>query len=218
MKRKPRKAITEAEETKPKIVLVESGSPDGPWTPIPASEIKTSVRSLADARLENPEINWLLAVDLRTSLYDSMLGCQTGLTSEQLEILRGKFGPNFTLDDVRRWFFLHGQRMDGFGWPAVLKLVQTEAPPTIEAKETDTGPENKESATLSWEAHAIALAWQHRDWTVEKIAKQVGKSARALYQNSDISGALKARSKQKRALSRLPSGEKNGETGNIEAY
>ena len=127
--------------------LVESDSPNGPWTRVPDSAVKKKVLSpdtdeMAEARLQNRALNWLVPVDLLTELYDSMLGCHTRLWSQQLEILRRKFGPAFTLDDIRLWLFARGQKMDGLGWPIIVKLVETEPP----AK--DAGEQGKPGAKL----------------------------------------------------------------------
>lgn len=72
---------------------------------------------------------------------------------------------------------------------------------------------------LTWQAKVIALALDHRDWSVKKIADKVGRTRQALYKDKNIRDALKARSQQKRPdKSHLPHGEKDSKTGNIEAW
>ncbi len=70
----------------------------------------------------------------------------------------------------------------------------------------------------SWQAKTIGLLWEHRELSIEAIAKKVGKTRQALYNDKDINIAIKARHKQKHAQSSLPSGEKDSETGRIEAW
>ena len=69
----------------------------------------------------------------------------------------------------------------------------------------------------TWQAKAIALAFERRDLTSDQIAEMVGKTRQALYGDTDAGSALKARKKQKRASSTLRKGEKD-QDGNIEAW
>lgn len=71
---------------------------------------------------------------------------------------------------------------------------------------------------LSWQAKAIALLVDHRDWSIKKVAQEVGRSPKTLYSDREVSVAIKARSKQKKAQSTLPAGKKNAKTGELEAW
>jgi len=77
------------------------------------------------------------------------------------------------------------------------------------------GPRDRE---LSWRARAIALLWEHRNWTIEDVAKTVGKTRQALYADPDLNKAIEARRIQKQAPNTLPHGERDDETGKIEAW
>jgi hypothetical protein len=101
--------------------------------------------------------------------------------------------------------------------PATLLPKPPKEPPKPETAGDEVGGEVG-SEKLSWQARAIALLWQHRDWKIEKVAQKVNKSRQALYDDPEINAAIKARRIQKQAPSTLPHGEKDDETGNIEAW
>lgn len=87
--------------------------------------------------------------------------------------------------------------------------------------ETGEVDKNKTSdkKELTWQANVIALALDHRDWSVQKIADTVGRTRQALYKDKDLGDALKARNQQKRSdKSHLPNGEKDSKTGKLEAW
>lgn len=75
-----------------------------------------------------------------------------------------------------------------------------------------------EKSEILWQAEAIGYLWQHRDWSIQKIADAVNKSRAALYADPDVGKAIKARNKQKQAPNSPHRGEKNPETGKIEAW
>jgi hypothetical protein len=89
-------------------------------------------------------------------------------------------------------------------------------------KQTDETKKTKDdsgkSPELSWQAQAIALLWERRDWSIEKVAKTVSKTRQALYAECDIKAAIKARRIQKQGPSTLPDGKKDDETGKIDAW
>lgn len=50
----------------------------------------------------------------------------------------------------------------------------------------------------TWQSKAIAARLDHRDWSIDQIAKHVGKSRQTLYANRMVRAALKAHNSQKR--------------------
>lgn len=101
---------------------------------------------------------------------------------------------------------------------------------SIEAceKMQQTAPKDREQPTtqatrgedgLTWAAKAVGQALDHPDWSVTRIAKEVGVARQTLYTDKKLAAALKARNQQKRPdKSHFPIGEKDSETGNIEAW
>jgi hypothetical protein len=130
--------------SKPKIQLLESDTPNGPWTKIPADAIKSQILSTDDARKENPSLNWILPIDLTTELFDQAMGVNTGISSIQLDILHRFFGPNCTLQDVRNWLLKQQLRIEGLGWFAIIKLIDRES----EQEETEVGVDNSKPADI----------------------------------------------------------------------
>jgi len=85
-------------------------------------------------------------------------------------------------------------------------------------QEVGNGKTNDE-VELTWQGKAIALALDHRDWSVKKIANEVGISRQNLYKDPLVADALKARNQQKRPdKSHYHKGEKNSETGDLQAW
>lgn len=83
-----------------------------------------------------------------------------------------------------------------------------------------TQGQTTENLNMSWQAKAIGCLWEHRDWSIKRIAEEVDKTRQALYDDDDIKAAILARNSQKRAHSKnsRPKGEKNPETGQLEAW
>ncbi len=81
------------------------------------------------------------------------------------------------------------------------------------------GPADEPKVDVSgWQATVISLLWQHRDWPIQEVAKKVGKTRSALYADPDTKAAIQARSSGKRQSGSLPNGDKDPETGRLEAW
>jgi len=94
----------------------------------------------------------------------------------------------------------------GRGYSAITNLVDTDKL---------SGENNLDLDT--WQAKAIALAFEHRDWSGKKIAEELGIKRQTLYKDKQVASALKARNKQKRPDKKhYPKGQK--ETGDLEAW
>lgn len=75
--------------------------------------------------------------------------------------------------------------------------------------------ETQNNNLLTGEAKALAMLVEHSDWTDTKIAKAVGVSRTTLYNWSSFK---KAKEALKQGRNKFPSGSKNGESGDIEAW
>lgn len=131
--------------SKPKIELLESDMPDGPWTKIPAHAIKSQILSIDDARKENPSLNWFLPIDLSTELFDQAMAVNTGISSIQLAKLHKFFGPGCTLQDIRAWFKEKHFRFEGSGWPIIIELISRELAKSEKKTENGKHRTNSES-------------------------------------------------------------------------
>ncbi len=103
-----------------RICIVESDSPNGPWSEIPDKAVKVEKKSLDESRLSNPILNWIVPIDMMTELYDKAMGCNTRLTSQQLGIIKKRFGQNCTLRDIRIELETKNIKFEGKGWPFIV--------------------------------------------------------------------------------------------------
>lgn len=75
----------------------------------------------------------------------------------------------------------------------------------------------KEVEGLGWRAQALALRFEKPDWSVGKIAQKVGRHRSTIYGDPELGPAFKAHREQRQAPNKLPPGDKDGKTGQVEA-
>ncbi len=132
-------ANIEPKRPTPRIQIVESDSPDGPWTPVPETAYQVQVLDTDLARMDNRVLDEMMPVDHRTVL-GTLGGIPEMLGFERLKIVQKHLGERCFLRDVRNWLRKHNIDGRDINWTDFCALLTEQSDRTEERPKSSASP------------------------------------------------------------------------------